>query len=119
MIYSYKAQVARVVDGDTLYLKVDLGFRTYAELEFRLFGINTPEIIGTEKAAGLAAKAELEHLLSLGDLRIESTKSDKYGRWLCKLYVMHGSEEIYINQALIDGGFAMPYFGSGPKLTPT
>jgi micrococcal nuclease len=115
MNYTYKATVSRVIDGDTIHLKVDLGFRIHAEIECRLYGINTPEIVGTEKTAGLAAKAGLEQLLKLGEMRIETTKSDKYGRWLAKIYVMDGKEEVYVNQRMLDEGFALAYFGEGPK----
>lgn len=46
MDYSYKAKLGRVVDGDTVWLDVDLGFNIWAHLGFRLEGINTPEVVG-------------------------------------------------------------------------
>lgn len=116
MIYEYKAKLSRVVDGDTLYLFVDLGFRVTMEVEFRLNGLNTPEVVGASRTAGLAAKAELERLLSLGSIRVVSTKSDKYGRWLCDLFVKGvDGFEANVNKELLQGGFALPYDGTGPK----
>lgn len=116
MIYEYKAEVHRIVDGDTVWLDVDLGFGVCATLDFRLAGINTPEVVGVDKAAGLAAKAELERLLSLGPLRIESRKSDKYGRWLAILFVaLPDGRELNVNDTLATTGFATLYTGSGPK----
>jgi micrococcal nuclease len=119
MIYEYNARLTRVVDGDTVWLDVDLGFGVHANSDFRLYGINTPEVIGATRAAGLAAKAELERLLSLGSLRIETHKgdeSDKYGRWLANLYVRQvDGVELRVNERLVSGGFAKAYFGKGPK----
>lgn len=110
MMYEYKAKVHRVVDGDTVWLDVDLGFQVHAVLDFRLEGLNTPEVVGATKVAGLAAKAELERLLSLGSLRIISTKTEKYGRYLATIFVQPpAGSELNVNQALIDGGFAVVY----------
>jgi micrococcal nuclease len=122
MIYEYNAKLLRVVDGDTIWLDVNLGFGIHATLDFRLYGINTPEVIGTTKTAGLAAKAELERLLSvaaqLGNpLKIESTKSDKYGRYLAVIHVKQADgTEIDVNEELIKQGHATRYFGVGPKV---
>ena len=116
MIYEYRATVSRVIDGDTVWLDVDLGFNVQVRLEFRLEGLNTPEIVGPQKVAGLTAKAELARLLGLGPLRIVSTKKEKYGRYLATLYVTPtGGSEINVNEALLSQGFAKPYNGEGPK----
>ena len=114
-MYTYKAKLVRIVDGDTVFLEVDLGFHLKATMDFRLVGLNTPEIVGVNKTAGLVAKAELERLLGLGPVTVKTQKSDKYGRWLADLYVQTGDQEVHVNQALLDGGFAKPYTGSGPK----
>lgn len=116
MIFEYSARVSRVVDGDTVWLDVDLGFGIGVKLDFRLYGLNTPEVIGATRTAGLAAKAELERLLALGPLRIETYKADKYGRWLVTLHVKQtGDVDLNVNDALLKGGYAKPYFGEGPK----
>jgi micrococcal nuclease len=118
MIYEYKANLVRVVDGDTAYFDVDLGFNVRVTLDFRLYGINTPEIIGLTKVAGLAAKAELERLLGLGTVRIVSDKTEKYGRYLATIFVKQADDtELNVNEALVAGGFALPYTGKGPKPT--
>lgn len=116
-MYEYAARLTRVVDGDTVWLSVDLGFGVSVNLDFRLYGINTPEVVGPTRTAGLAAKAELERLLALGSLRIVTYKADKYGRWLAELFVQQAGivEELNINRQLLKGGFAQPYFGEGPK----
>jgi endonuclease YncB( thermonuclease family) len=131
-VYAYEAEVHRVVDGDTVYFKlaarhvltVDFGFNIIdtlelnkdAVIEFRLNGIDTPEKVGASKAKGLESQAELTRLLGLGKIRVISLKGDKYGRYLAEVFVRpEGEAEIHVNQALIDGGFAKPYSGSGPR----
>lgn len=132
MNYEYTATVVRVVDGDTVYLSltkvftfpVDFGFHILdtvslaksANLDFRLYGINTPELHGATAAAGKAAKEGLEKMLGLGTLRVVSMKADKYGRWLANIYVTPANgTEFCVNDAMIEKGFAKPYFGDGPK----
>lgn len=120
MIYEYNAKLIRIVDGDTVWLDVDLGFGIHSNMDFRLYGINTPEVVGSTRVAGLAAKAELQRLLSLGSLRIETykgDKADKYGRWLATLFVKpSGGAEVNVNALLELGKFATPYLGEGPKV---
>jgi len=106
----------RVVDGDTVWLYVDLGFNVRIALDFRLYGINAPELEGVQKPAGLASKAEVERLLGLGTLRIDVYGIDKYGRWLAVIFVKQADgTELNINQTLVTEGYAKPYFGEGPK----
>jgi micrococcal nuclease len=109
--YDYNAKVLRVVDGDTVWMTVDLGFRLSMVMDFRLLGINTPELVGSTKVAATAAKLELERILGLGSIRVLSTKSDKYGRWLGTFFVTpaDGSPVINVNEALLKGGFAVAY----------
>ena len=116
MAYEYRATLNRVVDGDTVWLDVELGFNVRLKVELRLEGINTPEVTGVQKVAGLAAKSELARLLSLGTIHFISVKTEKYGRYLATLFVTPvGQPAINVNEALIKGGFAKPYTGEGPK----
>ena len=59
-MYNYKAKVVRVVDGDTVDLKVDLGFHISANERFRIKDIDTPEIWRP------SCESELEHDLGIG-----------------------------------------------------
>jgi micrococcal nuclease len=90
MIYIYKAELIRVVDGDTVDLVIDLGFDTSRKERFRLYGIDAPEM-RTEN--GKAAKAWLwEALQPLEAIYVQTiqlstkAKRDKYGRFLAVLY---------------------------------
>ena len=43
-MYTYKVDVTRVVDGDTVDVDIDLGFgMTYKKQRVRMMGIDTPE----------------------------------------------------------------------------
>lgn len=90
MIYIYKAELIRVVDGDTVDLIIDLGFDTFRRERFRLYGVDAPEI---NTAAGKEAKAWLIGVLGpYGAIYVETiqlstkAKRDKYGRFLAVLY---------------------------------
>lgn len=105
-MYTYKAKVIRVVDGDTVYLEVDLGFYLKATMSFRLVGINAPEL---RDAQGPAAKQGLSDLLSAAtELVVDSYKADSFGRWLCNIYDRADMSKT-INQRMIDSGFATVY----------
>jgi len=43
-MFEYKIEILRVIDGDTVEARVDLGFHTFVVEKMRLWGINTPEL---------------------------------------------------------------------------
>lgn len=111
-LYTYRAEPVRVVDGDTVELVVDLGFRIGHRMTIRLTGIDAKEL---SQPKGYAARAYLELLLGgPGELYLKSQKDkpDKYGgRYLGNL--IKGDTDI--NHAMLDAGHATPYTGRGPK----
>ena len=128
--YTYAATVERVVDGDTVFLKltkvfelpIDFGFhildvislKKEAVVDFRLAGINASELTAAEpavRAKAVKAKAELIRLLGLGALTVVTSKSEKYGRWLAAISVAGPMGSIDVNKAMLSGGFAVPYAG--------
>lgn len=111
-LYNYIATVQRVVDGDTLSILIDLGFRISWSANCRFAGVNTPELSSTvpaTKEAAYKAKAFVEDRIKPGDkIRIESHKLDKYGRPVAKIY--YGKDYIHcINEELIKEGLAIVY----------
>ena len=42
-MYEYKAMLTKLVDGDTMDLTIDVGFKMTTAQRVRLKGINTPE----------------------------------------------------------------------------
>lgn len=103
-MFEYKAFLVRVVDGDTVDLEVDLGFRVSIQERFRLNRINAPEIKGPEKEKGIASTNKLRELLDEGELTIKTIKDEKekYGRYLVEIYV----DGKCINDVLVHEGFA-------------
>ena len=115
-MYEYKAKLVRVIDGDTIDVDIDLGFKVFLQKErVRLFGINTPESRTRnleEKKLGLAAKARLKELLPKTFIvRTEKDDKGKFGRKLGNPLV--DSRNIY--DQLVEEGHARSYFGFGPK----
>jgi micrococcal nuclease len=111
-MYTYKAEVIRVIDGDTIKFRIDLGFRTYMEANCRLFGINCKELTAKEqemRAAAYSAKEYVESILSEGDYVIlHSKKLDKYGRPLVLVEIERANFGSYIlNDKMIVKGYAV------------
>lgn len=113
--YVYRARAVRVVDGDTVWLDVDLGFYMTARICFRLLGINAPEMKGETLGVAKRAKDELAAMLEDEVLEIETSKADKYGRFLARVFVVeHGGARIDVGAALLERGLAVPYDGRNP-----
>jgi len=110
-MYEYKIkEITKVVDGDTLDVIFDLGFSMFIKQRVRLDGIDTPELFSgdeNEKKFGLDAKEFVEKWISeQKEIVIKTTKDDKYGRILGKLY---GNDEKCLNTVLIESGYAWVY----------
>ena len=87
--FVYKCTLDRVVDGDTVDVNIDLGFKiVLAKQRVRLVGIDTPESRTrdlAEKKLGLQAKDLLKELTQDGFV-LESQGRGKYGRILGVLW---------------------------------
>ena len=107
-MYSYPAQVRRVIDADSLVLDIDLGFGiSLTRQKVRLKGINAPEMKTLE---GRLAKKWMEECLKAYGYEVfiissKPPKKGKWGRWLVDIY----AENLHINKALIDSGHAVIY----------
>lgn len=108
-MHLYDVLVTRVIDGDTFVGNV-LTHIMDAELilkdvYFRVLDINAPEKTGATKQAGLESKAFLESLILNKVIQVDAHDHDSFGRKLAHIYY----EGIYINQLMIDKGYAVPY----------
>lgn len=109
MSYQYRhVEVLKVIDGDSAWLEIDQGHRSYWKDNFRLNGINAPER-GTPGAA--ESTAYLVGLLKSGISRVETFKPDKYGRWLADIYVNTDGGELLVNKIMVVEGHAVEYDG--------
>lgn len=107
----FSAKVVRWVDGDTVWLEVDLGFRSHITTDFRLYGIDTPErgdiryMEAIQFVNGLAPAGSNVQLRSYKD-------PDKYGRWLAEVTPLGPIGSVQsVNNQLVNLGLAVPYFG--------
>lgn len=110
--YLYKATLVRVIDGDTVVLSIDLGFKVTFQLNARLYGINAPEVHGTTRDAGLAAAAYLRTLLASSSvLLVESKAIDKFGGRYDMVLSTQAADGalVNINNAMVASGHAVPY----------
>lgn len=110
-MYSYAARIQRIIDGDTVVLDIDLGFKIHHEVTARLDGIDAPEL---RTAEGKLAKIALAGMVDGKTLRVDTIldRTEKYGRTLAVLFLEDGVTTA--NQAMVDAGHARPYSG-GPR----
>ena len=113
-MYTYKAKVTRVVDGDTVDALIDLGFDTHVKKRIRLWGMDAWESRTRdkeEKVKGLAAKARLKEILkeTNNEFILVSYGVGKFGRCLGELFLTMDSDSI--NNQLVSEGHAKKYYG--------
>lgn len=116
-LFHYKAQIERVIDGDTIDVILDLGFDIQMNSRIRFDGINAPEARTkdpVEKEAGLAAKRYVEDWINAqeGTVIIQTSlgDGDKYGRVLGRVLNEEGD---CLNDEMVSLGHASPYFRKG------
>ena len=115
-MFEYKAHLLRVVDGDTLDCRIDLGFSVFVKKRVRLMGIDTWESRTRdleEKKKGLAAKSRLIELLQAddGEFTLISYGVGKFGRVLGEIEVTAGN----VCDILKEEGHAYAYFGGNKE----
>ena len=103
-LYHYKAYVERTVDGDTFWVRIDLGFRFWIRQKLRLSGLDAPELNTRE---GEETKRRVEEQLKKAPwVMITTTKPDKYDRYLSDIFIPRKGREVHLNQWLLDQGLA-------------
>jgi len=105
-LYDYRAEIVRVIDGDTVVADIDLGFNTWRKDEhLRLRGIDAPEIRGEERPEGLIAAEALRGRLAGRDLIICTIKdrTGSFGRFLVDIY----DGDSLINDWMVEQGYAV------------
>ena len=121
-MWTYRAKVIRVIDGDTVDVDIDLGFGIWQKNErVRIMGIDTPESRTrdkVEKKFGLAAKARLKELLGATPiLKTQVGKGGedmkgKFGRILGDFLTEDGKK---CGELLIKEGHAVKYMGGAKE----
>jgi micrococcal nuclease len=108
-LYRYAARLVRVIDGDTVILEIDQGFKQFRhDQSVRLLGVNTPEIHGPTASAGLDAQMFTRTwFLGFPPVYIESYRDreqDSFGRILAVVY--REGDPVSLNDALVTAGKA-------------
>jgi len=139
--YAYVPQLdgePDIYDGDTVRLQIDMGQRVWIrDLQYRLYGINTPELrtVATREA-GEAARNYLQSLIKSFQLQLEppadggywlvvkthkhkrrrayraQAQQGKYGRYLVELFGKDmGGQWVNLNRKLLQANHAEVYLG--------
>lgn len=118
-MYTYKAYVTSVYDGDTITVDIELGFGIVSRKQkIRLSKINAPEVRGEEREAGLVSRDALREKILHKEIIITTfkDKKGKYGRYIGEIYLeevgevineeVTSSNLININEWLVENGYA-------------
>ncbi len=105
-LFTYLAAVLKVVDGDTLWVKVYLEPGRWVKQKLRLRDIDCPELATAE---GKVAKRFTEALVTGAEsVTICTTKPDKYDRYLADVFLeTKEGETVFLNNALLANGHAV------------
>ena len=111
-LYQYRAKLDRVVDGDTIDIIIDLGFKMTTNQRIRLARIDTPEVYrvkagSAEYASGQLAKSHVEKRMheNNGEFVIYTSKyTGKYGRYIGEIFFE--DSDISLNDDLVLKGLA-------------
>jgi endonuclease YncB( thermonuclease family) len=120
-INQYVCTMDRDVDGDTLWLNIDLGFRVTMLVDVRLAHLDTPEV-ETYTLQGLSEPGMdyVRAVLPPGAVCVATiTREEKYGRWLADILYLPGVTDPKVilqtgrdlNNELLQKGLAKPYEG--------
>lgn len=90
MSYIYEhVTLLRVIDGDTIQVAIDVGFRFQTVQTLRLLELDTPE---RGQPGFLEARTKLAQLITGPALRVVTVKQDSFGRWLSTVWA--GGEDV-------------------------
>lgn len=108
-IFTYKAYLKRVVDGDTIHAVLDLGFGLLHEETLRLTGINAPE---SDSPQGIKTTKEIKKILAThSHFVVHTSSTDTYNRYLADIFLPSNNNEdvqktadsgVYLSQLLLD-----------------
>lgn len=109
-LWQYRVELDRVVDGDTVYLLVDMGMHVHSTQSIRLRGVDTPELFsGTDRVRGAEAKActqdwfAVHHHVTEWPYRIKTDKDKQsFNRYVADITCVEGHD---LAAHLIEAGY--------------
>lgn len=100
-LYHYRAELLRIIDGDTLEVRIDHGFDSIKSTRrLRLLGVDTPERGHKEFES---ATKQLTDLVGNRDLIVHTIKRDSFGRWLAVVWANNEN----VNHAMMANGWSL------------
>ncbi|MFH2005342.1 MAG: DUF1016 N-terminal domain-containing protein [bacterium] len=111
-LHNYVGVLDRVIDGDTIKVRIDLGFDVWRVETIRLRGVDTPE--GGTALAQRAKKFVADKLSRAPFIGLRTYKTDKYARYIADVYYhtektspdVTFEKGVFLNQELLDKGLA-------------
>ncbi len=104
------AEVTRVVDGDTLKVRIN---GQQAEQTIRIIGVDTPETKDPNREVmcyGDEATAKTQELVDHAggnvELEKDTSETDRYGRLLRYVWLPNSDGRTMLNEELVKGGYA-------------
>ena len=113
--FARRCEIVRVVDGDTIEMRIDLGFATWVTEMVRLAGVDTPEMRGPEAEAGQwVTKQVIEHIGDCRECWIHSQRFrvDSFRRVIADVWIGGHS----LNTWLVQKGYGWPTDHDGKAL---
>lgn len=106
--YVRDAELLDVIDGDTLRLRIDLGWRVYIDGEIRVLGVNAPEM---NTPQGVNARLFVIDLFrTTGNTMVVTSKrrdpDRSFARYLADVTLADGRD---LAQTVIDAGHGVKY----------
>ena len=109
-MFEYRViEVLKVYDGDTITVRLDLGFGISKKDNIRFARINAPEIRGEERPQGLISRDWLRERISKAVqenkiliIKTEKDRKGKYGRYIGELYI----DGVCVNDELVSESLA-------------
>ena len=105
-VYTYKALVTSVYDGDTITCDIDCGFGVVLKKQkIRLYGLNAPEVRGESKESGIVTRDKLRERILNKDIYLKTLKDKKgkYGRYIGTVFI----DDENINDWLVENNLAV------------
>jgi micrococcal nuclease len=108
-LYTFEGRVVKVVDGDTVDVELDLGFRITHTIRVRVCGpngkmFNAPELRLEERERGIQAKNATVSYFDLTSSAVDGIglkvyvktykTTDKYGRWIAEIHAPAHEEDL-------------------------
>jgi len=105
--YEYEAVVEKIIDGDSIWAVIDLGFSTFRREKLHLLGVDAPEIYGEKKESlehhrGRTASSHLSSILPVGTEVYVRITQKEHSYYLAEVITRDGTS---INEQLVKMGY--------------